>query len=174
MNGARSAWKCRGVHILAAMARRERTPPSGTARLAALRMLGRRDYTADEIQTRLIDRGFEDAEVRAAVAALRDERVVDDRRAALAHVRTASRIKGRGGLRIRRELQARGADESAIAHAMATLEPDDEAAAIDRAIARRGATALTSPAERRKLFAQLMRRGFSADAIGKRLRGDFD
>ena len=112
------------------MARRERTP-SGSVKGAALRMLGRRDYTSDEVVTRLVARGFEEAEVRTAVASLAEARIIDDHRAALAHVRTASRIKGRGRLRIRRELQARGADEAAIIDAMATIEPEDEAT-LDR------------------------------------------
>ena len=152
------------------MARRERTP-SGSVKGAALRMLGRRDYTSDEVVTRLVARGFAEADVRATVAALAEARIIDDHRAALAHARTASRIKGRGRLRIRRELQARGADETAISEAMSTIEPEDEALSIDRLIARRGAVALESPAERQKLFAQLLRRGFPADTISKRLRG---
>jgi regulatory protein len=146
-------------------------PSAGTARLAALRLLGRRDYTASEVSAHLLERGFGPDEVSEAVAALMRDKSIDDRRTAAAHVRTASRIKGRGRLRIRRELEARGVPGAIIAQAVGEIESDEEAKTIDRVLARRRPAEGLSPAERQKLFAQLLRRGFSADLIAKRIKG---
>jgi regulatory protein len=148
-------------------------PEPGTARLAALRLLGRRDYSAAEIRTRLLDRGHNPAEVESAVTSLVGDGAIDDRRTAFAHVRTAARIKGRGTHRIRRELEARGISAGIIADALAQLSPDDDRAAIARILARRRTTP-SDPGERRRLFQQLMRRGFSADIIAKALAFDPD
>lgn len=149
-------------------------PEPGTARLAALRLLGRRDYTSAEITTRLLDRGHHAAEAESAVAALISDGAIDDRRTAFAHVRTAARIKGRGTHRIRRELEARGVDAAVIADALGQLSPDDDRAAIARILARRRTATPPAPEDRRRLFQQLMRRGFSADVIAKALAFDPD
>ncbi len=71
-------------------------------------MLSRRELSRAELTAKLIDRGFTREAVDAAVERLAGQPFVDDRRAAFAHVRTASRLKGRGQLRIQRELEARG------------------------------------------------------------------
>jgi regulatory protein len=89
-------------------------PPPGTPRLAALRLLGRRDYSSTELTTRLVDRGYAVDDVRTAIEALVADGTIDDRRTAFTHVRTAARVKGRGAHRIRRELEARGIDDAVI------------------------------------------------------------
>ena len=148
------------------------TPPSGSARLAALRLLGRRDYSSAELTTRLIDRGYPVDEVHAAIEQLTADRAIDDRRTAFAHVRQAARIKGRGTHRIRRELEARGLPPAIVRDALEQVSPDDDAAAIKRFLARRGRPGPLEPAERRRLFQQLLRRGFPADLIGRALALD--
>jgi regulatory protein len=132
-------------------------------------MLGRRDYTANELTARLTERGYEPPDVAAALETLASERFLDDARAARAHVRTASRVKGRGRLRIRRELEARGIDADIALDALAEISPEDEAEAIARLLSRQR-EALESPEGRDRLFRKLLRRGFSADAIAKALK----
>jgi regulatory protein len=148
------------------------TPPSGTPRLAALRLLGRRDYSAQELMTRLTDRGYPIADVQAAIEQLTTDRAIDDRRTAFAHVRQAARIKGRGTHRIRRELEARGIPAAIVRDALEQLSPDDDAAAIKRFLARKHRPGPLDPAERRRLFQQLLRRGFPAALIGRTLNFD--
>jgi regulatory protein len=145
-------------------------PPSGGARLAALRLLGRREYTAAEIASRLLARGYPAEDVASAVGALRADRTIDDERAALAHVRTASTIKGRGHLRIRRELEARGVDPGIIDTAIADLSGEDERHAIDRFVQRRAGGRPLDQAVRRRLYLQLIRRGFQTDMVIRVLR----
>ena len=145
------------------------TSPSDNVRFAALRLLGRRDLTRAELTTRLIDRGYPADEVEAAVDRLVAGSSVDDRRTALAHVRTASRIKGRGRLRIQRELTARGIARDIVEEALRELNPDDDMQAIRRFLSKKRVTGRPSPAERQRLFQQLLRRGFHSSLIAKAL-----
>jgi regulatory protein len=136
----------------------------------ALRLLMRRDYTSAELRDRLLDKGVTDADADDCVARLTADRTLDDRRVALAHVRTARDIKGRGRLRIERELVQRGIAPALAHEAVAILPGDDEQAQIARVLARKRLPARLSLAERRRLFQHLLRRGFPADAISKALR----
>ena len=134
-------------------------------------MLSRRELSRAELTGKLIDRGFTREAVDAAVERLADNRSVDDRRAAFAHVRTASRLKGRGRFRIQRELEARGFSRELTREALAELPPDEDLTAIKRFIDRKGRTVDETPAGRRRLFNQLLRRGFSSAMISKVLKG---
>jgi regulatory protein len=133
-------------------------------------MLGRRELSRAELTTKLIDCGFPSDDVDAAVERLAANRSLDDRRAAFAHVRTASRLKGRGRLRIQRELEARGFSRELTRDALAEIPPDEDLNAIKRFIERRSRTIDDSPAGRRRLFNQLLRRGFSSALIAKVLK----
>ena len=147
-------------------------PPAGgfSTWTDALRLLMRRDYTAAELRERLLDKGHTDADVTDAVSRLIADGTLDDRRVASLHVRTARDIKGRGRLRIERELVQRGI-ASALAHELvASLPAEDEQAQIARILARKRLPPRLSLAERRRVFQHLLRRGFPADAISKALR----
>lgn len=145
-----------------------------SARGAALQLLSRRDYTTAEIQNKLADREFPADEIDAAVARLRADGLLDDRRVAAAHIRTASRIKHRGRLRIQRDLEARGIDRSVVRELLAELPADEEASAIAHVLERKRLPARPTMADRRRLFQQLLRRGFTADVIAKALRARDD
>ncbi|MEO8070001.1 MAG: regulatory protein RecX [Acidobacteriota bacterium] len=155
---------------------RDAAPPPAPQTLwgAALRLLGRRDFTTHELTERLRQRGYVASDIEPAIVRLLAERLLDDARVAKAHVRTASRIKGRGRLRIERELQARGVPGSVARDALSDLAPDDELALIRRFVTRKHITATASPDERRRLFQQLLRRGFRSDAIARALRAPDD
>ena len=140
------------------------------ARATALRLLTRRDYTAKELRTKLLDRDVPEAEVASVLADLADSGVVNDRRVAESFVRVASTVKGRGRLRISRELEQRGVDRAVIREALAALPEDDETASIRRFLERKHLPVRLSPAEHRRVFGQLVRRGFSGDLIAKALR----
>ncbi len=141
-----------------------------TARVAALRMLTRRDYTAAELRAKLLDREHSASDITAAIADLTRDRFVDDRRVALAFLRVAADLKGRGRHRIERELEHRGVDKAIIREALATLPVTDEIASIRRFLERKHLPDRLSPAEHRRIFGQLMRRGFSADLIATAIR----
>jgi regulatory protein len=139
--------------------------PASPLRTAALQLLGRRDYTAAELRERLIERDFPADDVAALLTALAADGLIDDRRVAAAHVRTAGRVKGRGRLRIVRELEARGIDRATAREAVADLTPEVEADAIKRIVERKAGGRHLSRDARRRLVQHLMRRGFSASAI---------
>jgi regulatory protein len=146
------------------------SPPAGTVRGAALRLLGRREYTVAELRSRLVARGYPPDDTDRALETLVAERLADDRRAALAHIRTGSRIKGRGRHRLRRELEARGVDPDLVSDLLAGHSETDELAAATQVLARKRPAGRLSMADRRRLFQHLLRRGFSADLIARVLK----
>jgi regulatory protein len=143
--------------------------PAGALRLAALRLLGRRDYTTAELTARLIHRGYVPEEVAATVARLVADGSLDDRRAARNHVRIATHVKSRGRVRILGELRARGIDEALAREALADLPAENDRRAVERLLARHVAGAPLAPADRHRLFRKLLRRGFPADVIAAAL-----
>jgi len=142
------------------------------ARVHAITLLSRREYTAHEIETKLIARGCSSGDAAMVIAALVADGLVDDRRAAAAHVRTAARIKGRGRHRIEHELAARGIAKEVVRDLLRDLTPEAEVAAIRRILVRKRTPPRPDPATRRRLFQHLLRRGFSSDAVAKALRAD--
>jgi regulatory protein len=138
---------------------------------AALGLLSRRDYTTSELRKKLLDREYETDAVDTLIHDLTASRLLDDRRVAASHVRTATAIKGRGRLRIARELAARGLPKDIVGEALAGVERQDEAAAIRKILTRKKWPANPSLADRRRMFQHLLRRGFPSDAIGKALGG---
>jgi regulatory protein len=141
------------------------------ARVIAITLLSRREYTAHEVETKLVERGCAADDAATVIARLVAEGLIDDRRAAAAHVRTAARIKGRGRYRIERELEARGIAKDVVRDLLRDLTPEAEVAAIRRILVRKRSPPRPDPATRRRLFQHLLRRGFSSDAVAKALRG---
>jgi regulatory protein len=151
---------------------RERPDPlsPNALRSLALRLLGRRDYTATELQEKLLAKGGVAADVEALLADLRERNLLDDRRAAAAHVRTSTRVKLRGRRRVAMELSARGVDPDLAGELLRDVAPEDEAAAIATILTRKHIPARLTPDDRRRIFQHLLRRGFSSDAITKALK----
>ena len=145
-------------------------PPTGTPRAAALRLLGRRDYTTAELTARLNARGFPAADVQLAIESLVREGLVDDARAARSHIRTARQVKGRGRLRIARELAVRGVPADVIDALLPSADQEDDREHLDRILERKRLPGRLTVAERQKLFRQLLRRGFPADLVSDALR----
>jgi len=153
----------------------EPAPAAGTVRAAALTLLSRRDYTAAELESKLLDKGYDRETASAAVAALAANRAIDDRRVAAAHVRTAAAIKGRGRVRIARELTARGVSRDIINEALGQVAREDEVAAIRKILTRKRWPSNPSRLERQRMYRHLLGRGFPADLISRALgRGDDD
>jgi len=137
----------------------------------ALTLLSRRDYTSSELRKKLLERDHDADAVNTLIQDLTTSRLLDDRRVAASHVRTAAAIKGRGRLRIARELAARGLPKDIVSEALGAVEKQDEAAAIRKILTRKRWPAEPSLADRRRMFQHLLRRGFPSDAIGKALGG---
>jgi len=138
--------------------------------------VSRRDYTAAELSGKLRDRGFDADAIADAIDDLRARRVVDDVRVAAGHVRTASAVKGRGRVRIARELAARGLAPEVIEDALRVVEPESELSAIEKILSCKRWPSKPTRAERDRMFRHLFARGFPADmisrALGRRTDGE--
>ena len=134
------------------------------ARLAALKLLNRRDYGVRELCERLIARGYLRPVAESAVEKLRSEKLVDDARFA-EHFVAYHANRGQGPVKIAHRLREAGVTGAEIAAAV------DGGAAVWRqrcaAVRRRrfGAKAPATWAERGKQARFLSQRGFSAEQI---------
>jgi SOS response regulatory protein OraA/RecX len=127
-------------------------------------MLGRRELSVKDVRDRLEDRGFSREDIEAAIARLVDSGALDDGRVARAYARTAATVKGRGRLRVRRELQQMGIANDVAAAALGEVFGDlDERSMIAQALQKklRGRTKLTDPGEYGRLYQHLVRQGFT-------------
>jgi regulatory protein len=143
-----------------------------SAYLDGLRLLGRRDLSVRQLRERLLEREHDPEEVAAAVERLTETKALNDRRVASAYARTALKVKGRGRLRVQRELQQMGIPKDVAAEALAeTFGEADERSLIAKAIQKklRGGT-ITSRADYARVYQYLMRQGFSPAGIGAALR----
>jgi regulatory protein len=138
-----------------------------------VQMLSRRELSVSQLRTRLLDRDHPPEEVDRAIEQLIDSKALDDRRVARAYARTAANVKGRGRLRVMRELNAMGISKPIASEAVAEAFADvDERSLIARAIQKklRGRNAIASAAEYARLYQYLMRQGFTPAGIAAALR----
>jgi regulatory protein len=138
-----------------------------------LKLLARRELSVAELRERLIEREHPGAEVDEAIARLLESGSLDDRRVALAYARTASKVKGRGRLRVARELQAMRIARETIAEAIGEVFGDaDERTMIDRAMQKklRGGRKPQTVQERGRIYQFLIRQGFTPAAVSAALR----
>jgi regulatory protein len=144
-----------------------------SAYLDGLRLLGRRELSVRELRDRLLDREHAREDVDLAIARRLETQALDDSRVARAYARTAARVKGRGRLRVLRELHAMGIAKDTATEAVADVFGDvDERSLIAKALQKkmRGRTRPASAAEHARLYQYLMRQGFTPGGISAALR----
>jgi regulatory protein len=142
------------------------------AYVQALTWLARRELSERQVRERLARRGVVDEEIDAAVARLRGERAIDDRRVALACARSTVRLKGRGRERVRRAVEAIGIARDVARAAVDEVFADvDEAALIERALTKRWPKS-DEPDRRevQRIYQALVRQGFPADRVRQAIR----
>ena len=131
-------------------------------RKKALSLLERRDYGSEELCAKLIEKGAEPDEARAAVRYMIRVGFIDDERYAAMVVRHYA-AKGYGVGRVREELRRRKLDRELWDAALAELpEPDETVDALLRAKLRGKAADRDTV---RKAGAALVRRGFTWEAV---------
>jgi len=143
------------------------------ARLAALKLLNRRDYGVRELCERLVARGFERATADAAVESLRSEKLVDDARFA-EHFVAYHANRGRGPVKIAHRLREAGVTGEEITAAVDAGDAGWRQRCADVRRRRFGAKAPATWAERGKQARFLSQRGFSADQIRAAIGEGFD
>ncbi len=136
----------------------------------ALRFLERRPFAQRDLTRRLVLKGHSPEAAEEAVARAARAGLVDDARFTLHYVQTRA-ARGRGPLRLRRDLAALGIDRGVVDRALAEAfgatgveEQQAEALARKRLAQLRG---LPPPVTRRRLLAFLARRGFAGQAVSR-------
>jgi regulatory protein len=148
-----------------------------SAYLDGLRLLARRELSVKELRDRLVDREHPADEIERAIEHLLETQALDDARVARAFARTAATVKGRGRLRVMRELHAMGIAKETASAAVADVFADvDERALIAKALQKkmRGRPRIMNAAEQARLYQYLMRQGYTPAGISaalKSLRG---
>jgi regulatory protein len=143
------------------------------ARLAALKLLNRRDYGARELSERLVARGIEPASAAAAVAQLVTEKLVDDARYAL-HFVAYHANRGRGPLGIRHKLREAGVSPEQVAAAIDADSTDWKKRCAEVRRKRFGEKLPANWLQRGRQARFLSQRGFSADQIRAAIGQGFD
>ena len=145
------------------------------ARLAALKLLNRRDYGARELGERLAERGFATATAQAVVDQLVREKLLDDSRFA-EHFVAYHANRGQGPVRIAHKLREAGVAAELISASVDAGSADWRRRCAEARRKRFGAREPGSWAERGKQARFLTQRGFSSDqvraAIGRDLDGE--
>ncbi len=132
----------------------------------AVALLSRREHSALELRRKLIERGFEPAEVDAALQRLQGNGLQDDARFADALARSRAN-RGRGPLQLRAELARHGLAEGLAAEAIARAESDQDwfSRAFELAQRRLRGANPKDPREQRRLADFLLRRGFPGTIV---------
>jgi regulatory protein len=144
-----------------------------TAYTEAVKLLARRELSVEALRARLLDRDFAADEVQRAIDLLLENGSLDDTRVAREYARTAATVKGRGRLRVLRELREMGIPRDVAAQAAGEVFGEtDERTLIARALQKklRGRTKISSAPEYARLYQYLMRQGFSPAGVNQALR----
>ncbi len=142
------------------------------AYISGLRMLARRELSEAQLRSRLERRQFEPDDLDAAIARLRGEGALNDRRTALACARTEAHVKRRGRLRVLRQIEAlgiaRGVAKAAVDEVFADIDEDSLLAqTLERRIRRGGSL---DRAAARRVQRYLLAQGFEAARVNAALR----
>lgn len=143
-----------------------------TARVAALKMLARRELSEAQVRQRLARRGYDESEIERAIERLKADRSIDDARVAGAIARTEVSIKRRGKRRVVQQIQQAGISRAAARRATDELfENLNEDTLLDSALNRRlkGDRTIVDDREFHRLYRYLIRQGFDADDVVKAL-----
>ena len=152
--------------------------PSNSARVAALRMLARRELSEFQVRQRLARRGYTESDIHATIDRLKSERAIDDFRVAGAIARTETWLKHRGRRRVGQRIAQAGIAAAVAKRAIEeTLVDCDGDQLIDAALSKRlrGGRTIADEKEFLRLYRYLIAQGFDSDralaALSKR-RGD--
>ena len=131
---------------------------TSSTKAAAANMIGSRALSKQELTRRLVRKGAEESDARAAADWLEDIGAVNDADYAAAIVRDYSR-RGYGPARVREELRHRGVPRELWEEALEALPESDDT--LDALIRKKIRGDLSDPREIKRVSDALLRRGFS-------------
>jgi regulatory protein len=144
-----------------------------SAYIAALKMLGGRELSERQVRQRLIRRAYDDDEIDAAIARLKQDRSLDDERAARAMAHAETSLKKHGRRRVTRRLEAAGIAPAVVQRTVQdTFQTIDADALIESALQKRlrGHERIADDREFQRLYRYLVGQGFESDRILALLR----
>jgi regulatory protein len=131
---------------------------------SAGRLLARRRHTEQELRRRWQGKGFSAAAIERALAQLKRNGAVDDAAFARDWVENRMSFRPRSAAMLRAELRSKGVGPVETAAALAELNEESAARLAAERAARRWRS-LEAEGRRRKVYAYLVRRGFTQDTI---------
>ena len=143
------------------------------AYVVGLTLLARRELAEMQLRERLARRKFDQEDIDGAVARLRLEGALDDRRTAVACARTDVRLRHHGRARVVRRIEALGIARDVAREAVAEVFTDvDEAEVLEHALDRRlrRGLALNDPLAVQRMHRYLVGQGFDPSAVIALLR----
>jgi|HigsolmetaAR203D_1030402.scaffolds.fasta_scaffold00515_23 regulatory protein len=149
--------------------KRSRETDRDKALQEAVRWLAIRSRTELEVRRRLEDRGFPADVIEDVMDKLNDLNYLNDQQFAERYVRNRLQQKV-GRIRIAMELKQRGVEGELLSAALEELEDGEEQEAAIALARSRWREGEDPPRRRRRLFALLMRRGFSRSVALKAIR----
>jgi regulatory protein len=138
---------------------------------SALRHLTRRAFARMDLDRRLRRKGHPPEAVAAALARLEGQGLLDDVAFARTYVETRA-VRGRGPMRVQRDLGAMGVERSVVDRALAeawpaSIPPEELARSLAAKRLKQLGSGLPRQALRRRLVQYLARRGFGGSVAGK-------
>ncbi len=143
------------------------------AKLRAMNLLTKKDYTEKQLRGKLQEGCYPEQVIREALDYVAGYHYTDDRRYAVSYITDHENTRSRR--RIEQDLLGRGIEEQVLEQAWAEWEAEggrqDEQAMIGALMAKRRYDPDTADwKERRRMYAFLLRKGFSAEAVNRAMR----
>jgi len=137
------------------------------AYLDGLKLLAQRELSEAQVRQRLARKNHDTADIEDAIARLRAERAIDDRRVAGAIARTESSLRRRGRSRVLLQIERAGIDKSVAREAVDAAFADVDAdALLASALARRlRGRPVADDRELGRLYRHLVGQGFEPERV---------
>lgn len=157
----------------------KKSPSQKRAIEYALWLLGRRARTQKEIEKKLQDKEYSQADVSYVISRLCELEFINDLEYAKNYIRQSKIIKPKGKYRLTQELLRRGVEKETITSALAEEFGDEEQELVERTLRSYFKKVQNLPREKQynRAMGYLLRRGFTLDeskkAVKKFLTSDF-
>ncbi len=146
---------------------------SQEVRLAAMNLLARREHSQQELHRKLVNKGFESADIKPALATLSEEGLLSDERFTEAFIN--SRLKrGSGPIKIAMELQQRGISDELVNAYLDDRDAQWAESAIAVRAKRFGPSFPEDFKERARQMRFLQYRGFTLQQIQRAVGEEID
>ena len=142
-------------------------------RIAAMNLLARREHSQQELQRKLLNKGFEPGEIAPVLAALSTEGLLSDERFTEAFI-NSRRQRGSGPTKIAMELQQRGVSHELVAIYLDERDSRWTQLAIEVRTKRFGPSFPLDFKERARQMRFLQYRGFTLSQIQQAVGGEID